>query len=132
MRRLYGGAAGGKGGTVARVRGASKDAGGAGESPARRAPNAPGFCLRNISQAGILGPVTDSDPGSGQPPGPLRYLGLGVQLALTLVLAVLVGRWLDRRLDTGSLCTFVAAFLGFGVTMYWLVRGLDRSNGAGK
>jgi F0F1-type ATP synthase assembly protein I len=55
-------------------------------------------------------------------------VGLGVQLAATLLLAVFGGQWLDRRLGSGALFTIVAAFVGFGLTMYSLVRQLNRDS----
>ena len=61
-------------------------------------------------------------------PGPLQYAGLGIQLAAALVLSALGGQWLDRRLGTDGVFTIAAAFLGFGATMYWLIRQLTRSD----
>jgi ATP synthase protein I len=61
-------------------------------------------------------------------PGGMRYAGLGIQLAVSLLLFVWVGQWLDRKLGTGGLITVVAAFLGFGGTMYWLIRSLNRKD----
>ena len=43
-----------------------------------------------------------------QSPGPLRYAGLGIQLAATVVLGVLVGQWLDRKVGTDGIFTIVA------------------------
>ena len=74
-------------------------------------------------------PVTNSDPGDHKDPGPMRYAGLGVQLAVSLLVFVLAGQWADRRLGTGGVITVAAAFLGFGGTMYWLIRQLNRKDG---
>ena len=74
-------------------------------------------------------PVTNSDPGDHKDPGPMRYAGLGVQLAVSLLVFVLAGQWADRRLGTGGVLTIAAAFLGFGGTMYWLIRQLNRKDG---
>jgi ATP synthase protein I len=54
----------------------------------------------------------------------MRYAGLGVQMAVSLLLFVWIGQWADRQLGTGGLLTVVAAFLGFGGTMWWLIRSL--------
>jgi positive regulator of sigma E activity len=59
----------------------------------------------------------------------MRYAGLGVQLAVSLLVFVLVGQWADRKLGTGGILTIVAAFLGFGGTMYLLIRSLNRKDG---
>jgi len=73
--------------------------------------------------------VKTPDPGSGKTPGPMRYAGLGIQLAVTLLVFVLVGQWLDRKLGTGQILTVVAAFVGFGGSMYSLIRSLNRKDG---
>ena len=36
----------------------------------------------------------------------MRYAGLGVQLAVSLLVFVLVGQWADRRLGTGGIVTW--------------------------
>jgi putative F0F1-ATPase subunit (Ca2+/Mg2+ transporter) len=89
----------------------------------------PGIACEIFHKRLVFPSVTGSEPDPGRSPGPLRYVGLGVQLAVTLTLAVLAGQWLDRRLHTGGLATFGAAFVGFGATMYWLIRQLGRRNG---
>lgn len=58
----------------------------------------------------------------------MRYAGLGVQLAVSLVVFVFIGRWVDQKLGTGGIMTIVAAFVGFGGTMYSLVRTLNRKD----
>jgi hypothetical protein len=59
----------------------------------------------------------------------MKYAGLGVQLAVSLLAFVWVGQWADRRLGTGGLLTVVGAFVGFGGTMYWLIRSLRDKDG---
>ena len=59
----------------------------------------------------------------------MRYVGLGVQLAVSLLVFVLVGQWLDKRLGNTGIVTMVAAFVGFGGTMYSLIRALNRKDG---
>ena len=61
----------------------------------------------------------------------MRYAGLGVQLAATLLVFVLAGQWLDRKLGTGGIVTVVAVLLGFAGTLYSLIRQLNRKNGGG-
>ena len=72
------------------------------------------------------------EPGGGNTPGPMRYAGLGIQLAVSLVVFVLVGQWLDRKLGTGGIITIALAFLGFGGTMYSLIRTLNRKDDGGR
>jgi F0F1-type ATP synthase assembly protein I len=63
-----------------------------------------------------------------QTSGPLRYAGLGIQLAATVVVGVLFGQWLDRKAGTDGVFTIVAPLLGFGGVMYSLMRELSRSD----
>jgi putative F0F1-ATPase subunit (Ca2+/Mg2+ transporter) len=72
--------------------------------------------------------VNAPEPGPGKGPGPLRYAGLGVQLAVSLLAFVFVGHWADQKLGTGGILTIAAAFLGFGGTMYSLIRSLNRKD----
>jgi len=65
-------------------------------------------------------------------PGPLRYAGLGVQLAATIVVGVLVGQWMDRKAGTDGLFTMVGALLGFGVTLYSLIRDASKDDKDGR
>jgi len=58
----------------------------------------------------------------------MRYAGLGVQMAVSLLLFVWIGQWADRRFETGGVLTIVAAFVGFGGTMYWLIRSLRQKD----
>jgi F0F1-type ATP synthase assembly protein I len=76
--------------------------------------------------------VPPPEPDRGNAPGPMRYAGLGIQLAVTLVVFVLVGQWLDHKLGTGGIITVILAFLGFGGTMYSLIRTLNRKDGGGR
>ena len=62
----------------------------------------------------------------------MRYAGLGVQLAVSLLVFVLAGQWADRKLGTHGILTMVAAFVGFGGTMYSLIRTLNRQDGGGR
>jgi ATP synthase protein I len=56
----------------------------------------------------------------------MRYAGLGIQLAVSLLLFVWIGQWADRKLGTGGLMTILAALLGFGGTMYSVIRSLNK------
>src|SRR5262245_2248207 len=96
-------------------------------APAPLRPSA--TLLAKLFTSSYFCPVTNSDPGDHKDPGPMRYAGLGVQLAASLLVFVLGGQWLDRRLGTGGIITVAAAFVGFGGTMYWLIRQLNRKNG---
>ena len=71
------------------------------------------------------------EPPEKREPGAAKYAGLGLQLAASVFIFVWIGQWADRKLGTGGLLTVVAAFLGFGGTMYWLIRSLNRKDGDG-
>jgi F0F1-type ATP synthase assembly protein I len=60
-------------------------------------------------------------------PGPLRYAGLGVQLAVTILVSVLVGQWVDRKAGTDGVFTILGALLGFGGTLYSLIQELTKA-----
>ena len=67
---------------------------------------------------------------SGKNDGPsgLRYAGLGIQLAASIVVFLFLGQWADRKLGTGSLLTILGVFIGFGGTMWSLIRDLNRKD----
>jgi F0F1-type ATP synthase assembly protein I len=80
--------------------------------------------LRNFSQGDRFGGVAGS--------GPLRYAGLGIQLAVTILVCVLLGQWVDRRAGTDGVFTILGALLGFGGTLYSLIRELSRADKDGR
>jgi hypothetical protein len=59
----------------------------------------------------------------------MRYAGLGIQLGVTILVFVLIGQWADRKLGTGGIVTIAAAFVGFGGTMWSLIRQLNKKDG---
>jgi F0F1-type ATP synthase assembly protein I len=58
----------------------------------------------------------------------MRYAGLGLQLAVSLLVFVWIGQWADRKLGTGGLITILAALVGFGGTMFSVIRKLNKEN----
>ncbi len=73
-------------------------------------------------------PDRPEEPGSA---GPMRFVGLGIQLAASLVVCVLIGQWVDRKLGTGGLATIAGAFVGFAGTLMSLLRLLKRKDDGG-
>jgi len=53
------------------------------------------------------------------------YLGIGVQLAATIILMVILGQWLDEKFEKKYLFTIIFAFLGIISGMYNLLRTLN-------
>jgi ATP synthase protein I len=61
------------------------------------------------------------------------YLGIGFQLAATVVVMVFLGRWLDQKFGKGSLFTLIFAFLGVGIGLYNFIKTvIDFSKKSGK
>ena len=52
------------------------------------------------------------------------YLGLGLQLAATIVAFVLVGSWLDKKFSQKYIFTLIAGLLGIGIGLYNLIKTL--------
>ncbi len=50
------------------------------------------------------------------------YLGLGLQLAVTIVVMVLLGSWLDKKFNLNYILTLVFGLFGIGIGMYNLIR----------
>lgn len=50
------------------------------------------------------------------------YLGLGTQLAATIVLMFFLGRWLDTELNSEPLLTIIFAFIGGAAGVYNFIR----------
>ncbi len=73
-------------------------------------------------------PDRPEEPGSA---GPMRFVGLGIQLAASLVVCVLIGQWVDRKLGTGGLATIAGAFVGFAGTLMSLLRLHKRKDDGG-
>jgi hypothetical protein len=53
-----------------------------------------------------------------------RYSGLGLQWALSVVLFLFAGRWLDKRIGTDPYLTVVGAFVGGAAGFYALYTAL--------
>lgn len=56
-----------------------------------------------------------------------NYLGLGLQLAVTVVVMVFLGIWLDKKLDTNPWMTVVCSFLGIFAALYSFVKTVIKS-----
>ena len=72
-------------------------------------------------------PGPSEDAGGARGPGPWRYAGLGVQLAISILIGTFAGRWVDRKLGTDGVFTILGALLGFGGTLYALIRELSQA-----
>jgi F0F1-type ATP synthase assembly protein I len=52
------------------------------------------------------------------------YLGLGIQLAATIIIMVFVGIWLDGKFNTSPYLTLVFSFLGIFTGMYHFIKSV--------
>ena len=64
------------------------------------------------------------DSEDGKAPSATRYAGLGIQLVASVAAFAFAGQWLDRRLGTPGIMMILGGMLGFGGTMWSLMRSL--------
>lgn len=73
----------------------------------------------------------DKDGKGGRGPGGygpyLRYLHLGTQMAVVLLLGVFGGRWLDGEWGSSPAFTVVGSLLGIGLGMAVVIREVGRN-----
>jgi ATP synthase protein I len=53
-----------------------------------------------------------------------RYAGLGLQFAISIILFLYVGQWIDRRYGTDPLFLILGVFLGATAAFYSMYRSL--------
>ena len=56
------------------------------------------------------------------------YLGLGFQLAATIILMLFLGKWLDEEFDTKPILFIICAFLGGFAGIYNLIKTVIKLN----
>lgn len=52
------------------------------------------------------------------------YIGLGLQLAVTVTVMVFIGIWLDGQFNTKPVLTIIFAFLGIFAGMYTFIKSV--------
>jgi ATP synthase protein I len=62
--------------------------------------------------------------GAGGGPSASEFAGVGLQFALSIILFLYLGQWLDRKLGTGPWLLIVGVFLGAGLGFYSMYRKL--------
>ncbi len=55
------------------------------------------------------------------------YLGLGLQLAVTVTAMVFLGIWLDNNFSTSPILTIVCSFLGVFAALYNFIKTVLKS-----
>ena len=63
-------------------------------------------------------PVDNGSRGAG------AYVGLGLQFALSMLLFLYAGQWVDRKLGTRSLFTIIGVFVGAAAAFYSIYKKL--------
>jgi hypothetical protein len=71
--------------------------------------------LKPESDSGIAKSLRDVGP----------YLGLGLQLAITIIAMVLLGSWLDKKFNLNYILTLVMGLFGIGIGLYNLIRTVN-------
>jgi ATP synthase protein I len=72
------------------------------------------------------GPASGPPDGKGVGGGPSvgEFAGVGLQFAVSILLFVFLGQWLDRRLGTAPWLLLAGVFLGSGASFYSMYRKL--------
>jgi F0F1-type ATP synthase assembly protein I len=62
-------------------------------------------------------------------PSAAEYAGVGIQFAVSILLFLFLGRWLDEKLGTSPWLLILGVFVGFGASLYSIVSRLTRGRG---
>jgi ATP synthase protein I len=68
------------------------------------------------------GPPGGKDAGGG--PSVAEFAGVGLQFAVSILVFVFAGQWLDRKLGTAPWLLMLGVFLGAGASFYSMYRKL--------
>jgi ATP synthase protein I len=73
------------------------------------------------------GPASGPPGGKGAGGGPsvAEFAGVGLQFAVSILVFVFVGQWLDRKLGTAPWMLMLGVFLGAGASFYSMYRKLS-------
>ena|SRR5687767_9746370 len=56
-----------------------------------------------------------------------RFAGLGLQFAVTILVSLWLGTWIDRKFGTAPVFLYVGVFLGAGAAFYSMYRQLMKN-----
>jgi len=56
------------------------------------------------------------------------YLGLGLQLAVTVIVMVFLGIWLDGKFNSSPWLTVIFSFLGIAASLYNFIKTVLKSD----
>jgi ATP synthase protein I len=66
--------------------------------------------------------------GAGEGPSVAEFAGVGLQFAVSILVFVYAGQWLDRKLGTAPWFLIGGVFLGAGASFYSMYRKLMAAN----
>jgi ATP synthase protein I len=66
--------------------------------------------------------------GPDQGPSASEFAGVGLQFAVSILVFLYLGQWLDRKLGTAPWLLMVGVFLGAGASFYSMYRKLMAAN----
>lgn len=66
-----------------------------------------------------------------EPPSPARFAGLGMQLALSILIFLYLGRWLDGKFGTAPVLLIVGVFVGAAAGFYAMIKALSGGGRSG-
>ena len=76
------------------------------------------------------GPANGPPGGKGAEDGPSasEFAGVGLQFAVSILVFLYLGQWLDRKLGTAPWLLMLGVFLGAGASFYSMYRKLMAAN----
>ena len=76
------------------------------------------------------GPANGPPGGKGAEEGPSvsEFAGVGLQFAVSILVFLYLGQWLDRKLGTAPWLLIIGMFLGAGASFYSMYRKLMAAN----
>ena len=74
--------------------------------------------------SGVKGRRGEEQPGGTESPSGAQFAGLGIQFALSILIFLYAGKWLDGRLGTAPLFLIAGVFVGAGGAFYNMYRKL--------
>jgi ATP synthase protein I len=79
-----------------------------------------------MSEAPSGGPTREppGERGANEGTSITQFAGVGLQFALSILVFLYVGQWLDKKLGTGPWLLLVGVFLGAGASFYSMYRKL--------
>jgi F0F1-type ATP synthase assembly protein I len=78
----------------------------------------PEFACEKFHKRVLLKAVSSNGPST------TRYAGIGLQFAVSILVFLYVGQWLDRKFGTSPIFLMLGVFVGAGAAFYSMYRKL--------